>query len=563
MSTKLQQTNDPQTVTATVDVNDSSLTSPWAYGTSDRIEEPPGSEAQRYEAATAYSITFQEAKSLRQIYSDAEELRHELQSDRQAGAKPLIVIHGLPVNYVQVLGDELGIDAGFIEAIAGRRRYRHSRRATNVRTARYEYPELVKSLGFQPPVLNDGRRFAENMTPIDVMSDPLRYPVSNDGDQALLCHAALWEGRKASVLFLDRALWRDPLSFFGKPRYPLAVTKPCDNTSGEKRAWQLGFEASGSEVEGLEQRLWEMWENDESSRHHIFESIQRLVFEHWAELLEELSPDLQVTPSDFAALIWQIERSIVKNQDADLTKPDWQILLDRAGRTLRLAQQVNPPELRLEFPKPTEVAQETRSEKLDDAGEQDSSSDDANNQSLNRVSYLGGILLPLSIVSGILSMGDPFGPTGDMFYVYWVVSIPFTILTLLIIYADSIRKAEVWIEVAAEQAHDDIEEKPGHQPGKKPQTISTPNLEQGIPYSFSEPLPISDRIGAPATNDAISEVASEPPVSAMIARQKLFKNQKPKTWRKEQLGWKGACKTILQMYSLQRTQGLPPPGARL
>ncbi len=75
---------------------------------------------------------------------------------------------------------------------------------------------------------------------------------------------------------------------------------------------------------------------------------------------------------------------------------------------------------------------------------------DENQRALDRISYLGGIPLPLPIVASILSMGDTFGPTGSMFYIFWAVSVPLAAAAVLVIYADTIRKTEIWIEVAAE-----------------------------------------------------------------------------------------------------------------
>lgn len=63
---------------------------------------------------------------------------------------------------------------------------------------------------------------------------------------------------------------------------------------------------------------------------------------------------------------------------------------------------------------------------------------------LSRITYMGGILLPFSIIAGVLSMSDPFGPGGRLFWVFWVITLPITCFTLTIIYADDIRKAYIW-----------------------------------------------------------------------------------------------------------------------
>ncbi|CCC07478.1 hypothetical protein SMACR_02482 [Sordaria macrospora] len=74
-----------------------------------------------------------------------------------------------------------------------------------------------------------------------------------------------------------------------------------------------------------------------------------------------------------------------------------------------------------------------------------------NRRALERISYLGGILLPFPIVSGILSMEDEYEPGGPKFFIFWAIVIPLSIIACLIIYADIVRKAEVWVEVATER----------------------------------------------------------------------------------------------------------------
>lgn len=65
-------------------------------------------------------------------------------------------------------------------------------------------------------------------------------------------------------------------------------------------------------------------------------------------------------------------------------------------------------------------------------------------RSLNRIAYMGGLLLPFSIVAGVFSMGSDFGPGGHLFFIYWATSVPVVIFTLVLIYADGIRKRYVW-----------------------------------------------------------------------------------------------------------------------
>ncbi len=77
-------------------------------------------------------------------------------------------------------------------------------------------------------------------------------------------------------------------------------------------------------------------------------------------------------------------------------------------------------------------------------------------EALNRVTYMGGVLLPFSIVAGILSMPDPVGPGYSLFWVFWAITLPLTFFILLIIYADDIRRAYVWKPMSVTNLQDAI-----------------------------------------------------------------------------------------------------------
>ena len=61
-------------------------------------------------------------------------------------------------------------------------------------------------------------------------------------------------------------------------------------------------------------------------------------------------------------------------------------------------------------------------------------------QSLTRLAYLGGILLPFSIVAARFSTGQEFAVGMPLFYVYWVISLPSSLGVIVIIYANNIRR---------------------------------------------------------------------------------------------------------------------------
>ncbi|KAK8077390.1 hypothetical protein PG996_003560 [Apiospora saccharicola] len=152
-------------------------------------------------------------------------------------------------------------------------------------------------------------------------------------------------------------------------------------------------------------------------------------------------------------LFQHIQRSLERNIDAEKgvpgqksSGPDWRELLERLERKVRLAAHLSPAAV-IQMPPstPQPVIEQGGVKPKEEAPNPEA---EENKRSLDRVAYLGGIFLPITIVTGILSMNDTFGPTGDKFYVFWAVAVPLTLLALAVIYADSIRRVEVWIEEA-------------------------------------------------------------------------------------------------------------------
>lgn len=70
---------------------------------------------------------------------------------------------------------------------------------------------------------------------------------------------------------------------------------------------------------------------------------------------------------------------------------------------------------------------------------------------LDRIAYLGGILLPISTVAGILAIEGRYGPEGTDFWVFWATSAVAAIGALLIMYMDRLRLVDVWVEADDEQ----------------------------------------------------------------------------------------------------------------
>lgn len=332
------------------------------------------------------------------------------------------------------------------------------------------------------------------------------------------------------------------------------------------------------EESSLEHRLWELLKESDFMKgcdvdeynFHLQVCFAECVYACWAEFLDTLT--LEGDVQGYTSLLQQCQRSLERNIDAETTLKmvgpsgaDWKELLDRLERRVRLAAHLRPAAV-IQMPaipvQPLSVPQLGVDEDGNKPKEEASSPEaEENKRSLDRVAYLGGVLLPMTIVSGILAMGDNFGPTGEMFYVFWATAVPLTLLTLAIIYADSIRRVEVWIE-EAQSTYDPAAAASGMLLGmkkKKPlqQGVPTSDLEQVV--SYSETVPID--YGVPETTTRIGEpvtyAAEEPVIVAQPEGQTGGDGEPPRVWVKKELGWLGACKTILGIYKLQDMKKRP------
>ncbi|KAI1418278.1 hypothetical protein F5Y13DRAFT_184789 [Hypoxylon sp. FL1857] len=514
----------------------------------------------------------------RRRLDNAEEMRASIPQQREKTwhEHRLFVIRGLPADFLQVLKDVLSIDARFLDAHIARRSYnpipllRRSRlgeRGTKSTFACFDYPELLASTKAdrQVPLTHAAG------TSVDIVGESPVHTISLNGELAVFCRASLWLGDRANVLLLDRPAWNRPSSDFRRARYrtpspghsaPIAPTS--EKTSGvasSSDTLQSEYANSNNEIPSFETRLYEILkECVQDGGIDAWSLVEDIAIQQWTEFFEALSTDLPSGAAETASLYWQAQKSLERNLSnsefydkliriSSTSTATWQSLLSRLSRWTSLQSQLNPIVANIQLPPSslkTQPSTITSTGLPPQTARRNSNSDEQNKHSLDRVSYMGGFLLPLSIVSSILSMSDPFNPGGNMFYVFWAVSIPLVFITILIIYADSIRKAEVWIEVAGSTTGS---EKP------EEAEISTPKLEAAVPYSETV------RIGSGATDRvemaalAEEEYPEEYDEPTMMV-EKLFKDTGNRKWKKEQLGWLGACKAVFRIYKLKK--GRPP-----
>ncbi|KAI1780992.1 hypothetical protein F4818DRAFT_23082 [Hypoxylon cercidicola] len=536
--------------------------------------------------------TRQRQYSRRRI-ADAEELRASIDQwgSDEPYARRLFVLQGLPVEYLQVLRDTLDIDPRFAEAHVGRRSYRpwvgHRRRrddaANSTSFACFEYPELLSS-SHVPPHSDD------------TVDKPPAHVTFANGDTAVFCSASLWSSPKADVLLLDRPLRTQPSPRPDNTPYRSSelsrastmgeINKFRNNPShGNKDNYASSDDQTASFETLLYENLPEEW-REEPSEDKLGSLIEDIAIHQWTEFFEALSTILGpgTAETTTTVLYWQMQKSLEKNlsnsefydksfrpshfsSSASSAISDWQSLLSRLVRRVELSRQLAPPSVTtIEIPSSTQPPQSGSTafeppmthRNNNNSNANSSSSAEKNQHSLDRVSYMGGVLLPLSIVSSILSMSDPFNPGGPMFFVFWAVSVPLVFVTVFIIYADSIRKVEVWIEVAAGGgAGSDVE---------NPEDSDHGRSSGAVPYGATVELPIVEpKAGRVMGRAALGEGYIVHPGAdggsfdepSMMAEKMFNKpSSSRRKWQKQQLGWKGACMTAFQLYKLKK--GRPP-----
>ncbi|CAG9980613.1 unnamed protein product [Clonostachys byssicola] len=199
----------------------------------------------------------------------------------------------------------------------------------------------------------------------------------------------------------------------------------------------------------LERELWNSMGQDS----FLEETLGELAYSHWLRFLETVGPNSNRRES---WLLWDALKSLERNLDdskstalrietppgspissghpSESTLPspdDWKDLISRTQHRLYLLQQ----------PQASSPPQQLRSEQPDK---------DINERALDRIAYIGGLLLPVTVVSSVLAIEGSYGPEGDKFWVFWVVSVIASVAAIAVIYVERLRRLRVWFEIAAD-----------------------------------------------------------------------------------------------------------------
>ncbi|KAI3401470.1 hypothetical protein diail_10904 [Diaporthe ilicicola] len=503
----------------------------------------PSSQQANIESLTAYVIEWTREQRRVKSLRTTDDLRTELSPENcerlSDSFNRLFVVHGSPAQYVGLLRRALAVDPLFIKAHAQRRRYSPVHRRPGDRWVCFEYPELCSSGGADGQGDGDqGKAGAQ--------AELRAYPLSDkSADAVIFCRASLWlNGENDGVLFLEDPPWAGPSPRMRKQTTMVALHATATDNTGNR-----DDESADEHLSSLEVVLQEALRDPEQMRHGIRALLSELVYTHWLAFFESPLIDPEMYPAHMLSLAWRVQLAVEHNlnitrylrrwgMDMPITATEWEGLLDRNARRAGLAT-VAAGGARA-------IADELRSIQQEAGGNNNAKralgpgEKDENSRSLDRISYLGGFLLPFTIVPSILSMGEPFGPTGRKFWVFWVLCAPLTVLSLMFIYADSIRKATVWIEVGADEAK--AEEQAGQPVGV---------VEEG---GTVEPKPLlRARLDRP---DGVMEEGAETFPTVVI--QRPHDGRPARAYKRQELGWTGAIKSMVWYgYSYRLQQSVP------
>lgn len=555
---------------------------------------------------------------------EEEEEENDGQGGGMRARKPLVVLHGLPPDFVRVLlaSPALGgIDPAFVAAHASRTRYRPCRRRRGVDGggqagagfAHWVYPELVTAGRSEWGAVDD----------------------EGSGLAAVFCRASVWVAERADVLFLDKDVWGRPGPGPG-PGLRKARRKGVTlvEREGREDCCEVCL-AADEEMPSLEDEVLESLSGT-LARADLIDVVEETVYDHWLDLFDILAPRRQ-DPAMFGgtSLEWSVAQALEANSDMatslarrrsgrnegnhhdddqhELSRVDWTHLLRRLRLRLHLGATLPPTTTTMAATAGRRKKQKRKT--LPDEAQQPPSSgssggDDENQRALDRVTYMGAILLPISIVTSVLSMNERFEPGAPLFWVLWAAACPLTLLTVVVIYADKLRKAEVWEEVSnwggstggeeAVEVEEEEEEVGFDEKLKKKKkkteshlagTTKPPALEgrtstrpEAVTYSGGDVvIDLSDALypvgpggndgeghgqggsgggedddGGEEEEDDEDEEDCDP--NMVVCRP--TNGTRPQAWRKKQLGWSGAAKCILTMQKPQRVVYGVPAGAR-
>lgn len=369
------------------------------------------------------------------------------------------------------------------------------------------YPELIetdawsKDLSFFSDAFyswsaekeGDSRPTVDSLK-VDLLDGPFLNYLSDDisSDRGIaLCRVSLWAADCVDIVFLDRQVWEDPVIPVRKAKATnRAVTKPFKLLEhkpivaiGIKSTWDIIFD-NGEELPSLKTMFIDALHGctDTSTLGDctsLDNTLTEKVYDHWLLLLESLPPDFSWAEACAVRLLQSAEcnesvvgqvyrcRHTSEHHELEARPFDlesWRNLTKRLQSRVLLSGKYGNDSEKMSSGDSAHRSSSTGSRSTGTKKSRRNvrahrqltkevitadvtghlPADHTSQQALDRVTYLGAVLLPVSIVSGILSMNESFQPGAPLFWVFWSVAVPLIGFTVLVILVDKERVTEVW-----------------------------------------------------------------------------------------------------------------------
>ncbi|TGO21138.1 hypothetical protein BPAE_0238g00090 [Botrytis paeoniae] len=427
----------------------------------------------RFNVELPHTSCFIEDKNgslMRKFFTTPDELANHLKRvvPRHKERK-FYVLEGLPIEYVQVLGLHFNIDVDIFDSHAMRKsgqlnKLKFSTRPGNekkVRSFALDHPEIAANITPLPEA-NEGI-VDDFMLPCQTIG------ISNEGWNGIgvkLCHVTLVcfpeeDESETLLLLLENQSWARRGAQFQTAGYHSILANALKSLPEGTQKWKpsrkhdpaltLADEIFNS-IESPGGIL--VWDD-------LTEILADIVLRQWkfalGEVIEHACASRLIPYHEIHQVcdliesnIWSLDRTeAFWSPRYDVRMEGFKRLLEKAKRYAELFVWGQIVEEGLETKAKTESGSDndddddntsTASSKLGVHIRGGETLDLETRQSINRVTYLGGVLLPFSIIAAIFSMGGNFQPGGDQFFIFWVIAIPVCMLTTVLIYADSIRR---------------------------------------------------------------------------------------------------------------------------
>lgn len=491
----------------------------------------------------------------------------EIAKEKPEQDKPLYVVGGLLSKFLDEMGSCMGIDRDFIDAHAARRCFRPRRTPDQVTWVHWEYPELVTD-GLEETAKPEGSSQITEAA-LDLMREPLVVSMGHGGLSVVFRRISMWHSDRRVVVFLDRSLLDDQL--WKKPMTQLSVTKPLLGLAKDPHTWEAQPQQQRA-LQSIEESLYTSFEAADAAMEASIEStLLKTVYDHWLEVFEALpEPGSGSYNTGSERLLWHMLQALEQNVQMGLCSgikdTRWESLLRRLERTAHCMVrgiQTNREAQKQEDPVSQRDVGAGRAKAMAETetvtGASSNQGDlpdweQINKRSIDRIAYLGGIMLPLTVVSGILGIEGRYGPEGTQFWVFWVSAFVSSGICLFIIYLDQLRSLDIWFEVTANDAVEALfQQYPSGllHPRESGAESGQAAGNQGGPTNPPRRV-YSNRNGDIAVEEGgkLHHLTSSSS-SGRGRRTIWFEGQRgagDKAWKRESLGWGGAVKKTVGYY---------------